>query len=75
MSQSKKFKYQNISEVEQSLIGVGRVSAGKTVETDEPVYNPNFKIVGSQRLVNVEKPTIQSPADGTTGAIIKSNKK
>jgi len=59
MSDKKKFKYQNTSESEQVLIGVGKVAAGKTIESDEPVYNPNFKLVDAGRMVNVEAPVEQ----------------
>lgn len=56
MSDNQKFKYENISESEQVLIGVGKVGPGKTVETTEPVHNPNFKLVDAGRMVNVEAP-------------------
>lgn len=59
MADTKKFKYENTSEAEQVLIGVGVIAPGKTVESDEPIYNPNFKLVGGNRIVNVERPTEQ----------------
>lgn len=59
MSETKKFKYENTSETEQVLMGVGKVAPGKTIESDEPVHNPNFKLVGGPRMVNVEAPTEQ----------------
>ena len=62
MTENKKFKYQNVSETEQVLIGFGKIEAGGTIETDEPIHNPNFKLVGGSRMVNVEAPVEQPKA-------------
>lgn len=72
MAETKKFKYENTSESEQALIGFGSVKPGKTIETDEPVHNANFKLVGGDRLVNVERPTEQP---SVKNGIIKSKNK
>lgn len=71
MSDKKKFKYENISETEQVLIGVGKVAPGKTIESDEPVHNSNFKLVDAGRMVNVEEPV--KPPKSTSN--LKTNSK
>jgi len=40
-----KYTYRNISNVTQSLIGVGEIKAGETIETDKVIENPNFELV------------------------------
>ena len=40
-----KLTYKNISNQDQSVIGVGLVKAGETIEVDEPLENPNFEQV------------------------------
>lgn len=40
-------KYENISGLDQSLIGYGVVEAGATVEVPFLIENPNFRAVGS----------------------------
>ena len=40
------YKYKNVSDMEQSLIGFGVVAAGDEIETDRAVENPNFKFIG-----------------------------
>lgn len=40
-----KFKYKNISEQDQVLIGHGVVKAGATVVADQKIENPNFELV------------------------------
>jgi len=42
MPDKKVFTYKNVSDQEQSLIGFGVVAAGKTIETDSEIHNPNF---------------------------------
>lgn len=57
MSQSKKYRYQNISGQPQELIGYGIISAGGIIETEEPVDNPNFELkFDSDAKVGVEAP-------------------
>lgn len=60
-----KFKYRNKSDQEQTVIGVGKVEPGKTIETDEPVHNPNLELVSGGRMVNVEAP-VEQPKVNTT---------
>ena len=71
MSDQLKFKYENISGVEQVLIGVGKVAPGKTIESDQPVHNPNIKLGGGPRMVNVEAPVEQPKATSNLKAINK----
>ena len=42
----KKYKYTNTSPMKQAIIGVGEVEAGKTIETDREINNPNLRMVG-----------------------------
>jgi len=60
---SKKFTYRNKSQTMQSLIGYGRVIPGGTIETDNPVDNPNFKLVDAGRMTGVEAPPEQPKPD------------
>jgi len=53
------YKYQNVSEVTQTLTNSGNISPrivkpGETVESDTPIENPNFQYVGSQTAVTAE---------------------
>lgn len=65
MADKKRFTYQNQSEQPQDLINVGVVEPGKTVETDQPVHNKNFKLVDGGRMVNVEAPAKQPETNKT----------
>jgi hypothetical protein len=49
MAKNKAFKYKNQSEQPQVLVGYGKVEVGKTIESNEPIHNPNFVLVGSNR--------------------------
>lgn len=40
-------KYENISGVDQSLVGYGVVKAGESVEVPFLIENPNFRAVGA----------------------------
>lgn len=45
MNTEKQFTYRNTSSVDQTLIDVGVIKAGKTIDVDEPIFNPNFELV------------------------------
>jgi hypothetical protein len=45
MEESMKFIYKNISHTTQSLIGVGEVKPGETIEVETLIENPNFELV------------------------------
>ncbi len=40
------YKYKNVSESDQALIGHGYVKPGESIETDTVIENPNFKYEG-----------------------------
>ena len=44
----KKFRYQNISNQTQALIGYGVVESGKIIETNNEIVNQNFKLVENE---------------------------
>lgn len=57
MSTSVKYRYRNISDQPQALIGFGLVQPGAIIEVDQPVNNPNFELVfGGDDKVGVEAP-------------------
>lgn len=60
-----KFKYRNVTDQELTVIGVGKVEPGQTIETDEPVQNPNLQLVDGGRMVNVEAPVEQPKVNKT----------
>lgn len=66
MAKSQTFKYKNQSKEEQAVIGVGSVAPGATVETDQPINNPNFVLVDGGRMVNVESPVEQPKVNNKT---------
>lgn len=37
--------YKNTTKQDIALIGIGVVKAGETIETDQVIENPNFKLV------------------------------
>lgn len=54
------YKYQNVSDTAQSLVGVGMVAAGQEIAVEKPIENPNFKYVGqsdNNGIVGVTGPT------------------
>ena len=57
----KKLKYKNISDQEQTIIGLGVIKAGEIVETDIVIENPNFELVieKGKRLVGIDPVTPQ----------------
>lgn len=61
MQMAKKFRYKNISEQEQMIIGVGVVKAGEVIESDTVIENPNFVLVPEKgkRMVGVDPVTPQ----------------
>lgn len=59
MANSKNFKYQNTSDEKLAIMGIGEVEAGQFIESDQPIHNPNLKLVDAGRMVNVEAPTEQ----------------
>lgn len=40
-------RYKNISDQQQTVIGVGEVGPGGSIETLEPINNPNFEQVAA----------------------------
>lgn len=58
---AKKYKYKNISDQDQTVIGVGVVKAGETIEVDTPIENPNFVLVPEKgkRMVGIDPVTPQ----------------
>jgi hypothetical protein len=64
-------KYQNQSSLPQTLVGYGKVLPGQTIETNGPIYNPNFVLVDNRRLVGVEGPIEQPKVNQT----LKGSKK
>lgn len=65
MAETKRFKYKNQSEQEQTVIGVGVVQPGKTIESEAPISNPNLVLVDGGRMVNVESPVEQPKVNKT----------
>ena len=51
------YRYQNITDQDLTLIGVGMVAAGESVETDVELVNPNFERVSDTKRAkaNVSK--------------------
>lgn len=63
MAEKQSYTYQNVSDFEQVVVGVGRVPAGESITVDEPFSNPNFKQVASKseaRRVAASKPATNS---------------
>lgn len=68
------YKYQNTTEVEQNVMGIGLVEPNGTIETSRVIENPNFKYIGEVQggvdaevaeptpevEVTVEQPEIQN---------------
>ncbi len=46
------YKYQNVSKMEQSLVGYGTVKSNEAIVCDEAIENPNFKYLGEQSSDN-----------------------
>lgn len=42
------YKYKNVSESTQVVIGFGEVLAGQEVVTSRPLHNPNFELVSTE---------------------------
>ncbi|HSH31211.1 MAG TPA: hypothetical protein VK963_00925 [Candidatus Saccharimonadales bacterium] len=58
-----KYTYQNTSDQELMLVGFGVVAGGGTIETDDIIENPNFKLVsGNSSDEPTHAPTTQTPA-------------
>jgi len=74
MASEKKFTYKNITDLPQTVIGVGVVEAGKTIESDTPVHNPNLQLVNAGRMTNVEAPAEQPKPGNTTFTGREKNK-
>lgn len=50
-----KYRYKNTTDQELTIVGVGLVEAGKIIETNEPVENPNLELVSDKaRKLNKE---------------------
>ncbi len=62
------YKYKNISDSEQSLIGFGVVDADAEIETDRVIENPNFKYVGTG-----DSPVINAIAEPQDNAVTEAN--
>lgn len=54
---TKKYKYKNISDQEQNIIGFGVVKPGETIESDTPIENPNLKLVSGKTMVGIDPVT------------------
>lgn len=71
------YKYQNVSETEQSITADGNikprvVKAGETVISDVPIENPNFKYLGDSEG---ESPQIQGVVTGDqSGAVTEASR-
>lgn len=73
MPEDTKFTYRNASKNIQTLMGVGQVLPGQTVEVDHEVENPNFVKVDTRRFVNVEAP-VEQPDVNTVKGVEKPTK-
>lgn len=50
-------RYKNVSDQDLNLVGFGFIKAGETIETDRPVFNPNFEEVKSHQTPEVKPST------------------
>ncbi|WP_425005774.1 hypothetical protein [Mycolicibacterium sp. S3B2] len=48
------YRYKNTTDQDLTVIGVGVVGAGKTIESDEIIENPNLTPVTQKKKVNEE---------------------
>ena len=37
--------YKNISDLPQTVVGIGVVKPGETIKVDSPLENPNFEVI------------------------------
>lgn len=56
------YKYQNTSDQDLELIGLGKVKAGQTFETSKPIENPNLKSLNDEAA----PVTAQAPVEVST---------
>lgn len=42
------YRYKNTTDQDLTIVGVGVVEAGKVIETDDPIDNPNLELVGDK---------------------------
>jgi translation initiation factor 6 (eIF-6) len=54
-------KYKNISEMEQTIIGVGVVKAGQEFISSQEIINPNIQVVGEAETKQPEQPPVDEP--------------
>lgn len=53
------YKYKNVSELDQSIIGLGLVPAGKEFTSNVKIENPNFQLVSeSEETIKTEAPEV-----------------
>lgn len=43
------YKYKNVSELDQSLVGLGLVPAGTEFSSNVKIENPNFVLIGEDK--------------------------
>lgn len=43
------YTYRNVSDSDQTVLGVGIVAPGKTFTSDEEIINPNFELVREKK--------------------------
>lgn len=61
-----RFTYRNKTDKKLTVMNVGEVEPGKTIESDQPISNPNLVLVDGGRMVNVEAPA-NKPKPGKKG--------
>lgn len=49
------YKYVNMTKQELVLIGHGVIKPNEQIESDEPIHNPNLKLVGNKVLKGDQK--------------------
>lgn len=49
------YRYKNTTDHDLAIVGIGAVEAGKIIETDEIVENPNLISVGDDKKKKVSK--------------------
>lgn len=42
------YRYKNTTDQDLTIVGIGVVEAGKVIETDDPIDNPNLELVGDK---------------------------
>lgn len=49
------YRYKNTTDQDLTIIGIGVVEAGKVIESDDPIDNPNLELVsGKAKKLNKE---------------------